>query len=81
MSSDNVVELKPKKKEGTIKISKVYAKGVLRPDGTNDWAFNVSVGNNEPRGYAFGNRTDAVKGRVLFQKKIKAEGYSVQCSS
>ena len=78
---DNVVELKPKKKEGAISISKVYARGVVKDNGECEWAYHTTVGNHPPTGYSFGNRTDAVKGRVLFMKKIKAEGYQVHCQA
>jgi len=80
-SQNNVVELKPKKKDGVIKISKVYARGEVKDNGVCLWAYHVTVGDHPPTGYAFDNRTDAVKGRVLFVKKIKAEGYQVHCQS
>lgn len=75
----NVIEFKPRK-DVAIKLSKVYARGVVKDDGTNEWAFNVSVGG-DTKGYAFSTRTDAIKGRVLFQKKLKSEGYQIHCQS
>lgn len=85
-SQDNVVDfVKEKtvrtfKKNKAIKLSKVYARGKLKPDGTSEWAFNVRVGNNVT-GYSFETRKDAIKGRLLFQKKIKSEGYLIHCQS
>ncbi len=80
---DNVVELHPEtvKTASPIKVSKVYVKGTVKPDGSNDWAFNITIGDNDPVGYAFKEYRDAVKGRVLMQKKLKSEGFKIHCQS
>ena len=74
---DNVVSInKNKPPRIAVAISKVYARGEVKKNGDCHWAFHVTVGENKI-GYAFGNRTDAIKGRVLFQKKLKKNGLTI----
>lgn len=73
----NVIPLKlPTTDKQSIRVGKVYARGIVKPNGECQWAFNIEI-NGETRGFAFGNRTDAVKGRVLMRKKYQEEGFKI----
>ena len=72
-----VIPLKlPTTDEKTIRVGKVYARGEIPKTGECLWAFNVEI-NGESKGYAFGNRPDAVKGRVLIRKKYQEDGFKL----
>jgi hypothetical protein len=67
----NVIPLKKQ-----VRVGKVYARGETSDQGESQWAFNLEI-NGEATGFAFGNRTDAVKGRVLMRKKLQDDGYKI----
>ena len=77
MPKGKVIPLKrPTTEQNTIRVGKVYARGIVKDNGECQFAFNVEI-NGEIKGYAFGNRPDAVKGRVLIRKKYQEEGFKL----
>jgi hypothetical protein len=66
----------PTDQENTVRIGKVYARGEVKENGETHWAFNMEI-NGEAKGFAFGNRKDAIKGRVLMRKKYQEDGFKL----
>jgi len=71
--SAEIIPLKAPTNGGCVRITKVYARGKVKENGDCHWAFNMEIGGNS-KGFAFGNRPDAVKARVIMRKKLKEDG-------
>ena len=72
----NVIPIKLPTTEGRVRMTKVYARGEVKPNGECQWAFNLEVGGNS-KGYAFGTRKDAIKARVLIRKQLQEQGLKI----
>ncbi len=79
LKSENVVPFvknRPTTGKDQIRISKVYARGIIKATGLSTWAFDVEK-NGERVGYEFETREDAIKGRVLTRNHHKELGFKI----
>lgn len=70
---ENVVDITP---ENAFSFSKIYPRGEVNPDGSVNYAFNLTF-NDQVKGYQFATEKGAIRGRAKMIKKMKEDNQKV----